>query len=231
MRRKTDPAAQRAGQDYAEQPITDVVETFRRTRAGVDGRRRDPRRCQEHHHHHDSGQRRASARWSLFGAALRTTRRMAFADGSVQTEERDGWYIDLPVDCFDWAARLEFWDTTPVAPGMRLIRRGSGRRGYPVIETIRSPNSTFINGAAVTVTSTQELVAVSEQVLDASLFTVPPGYRPALRTPGGAPDMSRPDTLVNRAVVTGRHSSPGQTGCFDERAPGLMSSPGSRRRA
>jgi len=89
----------------------------------------------------------------------------------------------------------------PAAPGTRLIRRGNGRRGYPIIETIRNPNSTFINGAAVTVTSTLDIVEVSEQALAASLFAVPPGSRPALRIPGGGSDMSRPDTLVNRAVV------------------------------
>jgi hypothetical protein len=130
-----------------------------------------------------------------------TTRRMEFgSSGMVQVEERDGWYIDLPVECFNWAARLELWDTTP-APGVRMIRLGNGRRGYPIIETIRTPNGMFVNGTGVTVTSKQDLIEVSEQVLDTALFTVPPGYRPALPRPLGGPDMSKPDTLVNRAEL------------------------------
>jgi hypothetical protein len=133
-----------------------------------------------------------------------TTRRTEFGTGGeARVEERDGWYVDLPVECFDWAARLELWDTTPGAPGGQMIVQGNGHRGYPIIETLRIPDgrSVWSDGhwTNLTVTSKTELIQVSEEVLDAALFTVPPGYRPALPRPRGGHDMSRPDTLVNRA--------------------------------
>jgi hypothetical protein len=148
----------------------------------------------------DSGERRQVGPYTA-RHILTITRVEVGSSGTVRVEDRDGWYIDLPVGCFDWAAQLDLWDTTPVVPGTRMVRLGNGRRGYPIIETIRSPNGMFMNGAGVTVTSMTELVEASEQALDAALFTVAPGYRPALPRLRGGPDMSRPDTFTNRAVL------------------------------
>ena len=45
------------------------------------------------------------------------------------------------------------------------------------------------------------LVDVNNRPLDPALFDVPPGYRPALRRWGSDFDLTRPDTLFNRATV------------------------------
>ena len=49
--------------------------------------------------------------------------------------------------------------------------------------------------------TTIELVELSEAPLDAAIFDVPPGYRPALPLPWGGHDMTKPDTVVNRVEV------------------------------
>ena len=86
-----------------------------------------------------------------------------------------------------------------------MMLRGNGRRAYPIIETIQMRNGMFVRRdgqtIALTVTSTQELIEVTDQVLDTALFNIPPGYRPALARSRGGPDMSKPDTLTNRAEL------------------------------
>jgi hypothetical protein len=191
-------------QTYAYRPIVDISDEFKRARQASSTTGSNQTSTDGKHttitNSVDTGERRQVGPYTA--RHVLTTRRTEFgASDTIQVEDRDGWYIDLPVECHDWAAQLDLWDTTPVVPGMRMIRLGNGRRGYPIIETIRSSNGMFMDGAGVTVTSKQELVEVSEQVLDAALFTVPPGYRPALPRSRGGPDMSRPDTLTNRAVL------------------------------
>jgi hypothetical protein len=106
--------------------------------------------------------------------------------------------------CIDWAVRTELYDTTPGTPRGRMVRQGNGRRGYPIIETIRMPNSMSVwnagQTAAMTVTSKRELIQVSEDVLDDTLFIVPPDYRPALQGFRG-PDMTKQGTLTNRVEM------------------------------
>jgi hypothetical protein len=114
---------------------------------------------------------------------IKTSRRTEYRSGAasqVTTEERDGWYVDLPVDCFDWAARIALYDTTPGNPNAHMILRGDGRRGYPVEEIIRSPNLRTRNGVAIVTTSRTQLMEVSTRALDASLFSIPSGYRQVL---------------------------------------------------
>ena len=113
-------------------------------------------------------------------------------------EERDGWYIDLPVDCYDWAARLTLWDTIPAVPSRRMVLRGNGRRGYAIEETTRQSDAPPYDTNAVPGVARTELVDVSTTPLDPSLFTVPPGYRQALPRWYGGFDMSKPDTMTNR---------------------------------
>jgi hypothetical protein len=92
------------------------------------------------------------------------------------TTEVDGWYIDLPgVYCQDNSRRGMGWST--VWPGRRdrvLFKRlGTAPRGFAVEET-----TTKSVGEKVFV-SKIELLEVSEQPLDESLFEMPAGYSPA----------------------------------------------------
>jgi hypothetical protein len=185
---------------YAYQPIYDPSNYFRRARESSP---LTPLRATTTTNSVDTGERRRIGPY--VARHVVTTRRTDFEpDGQTRVEERDGWYVDVPVGCHDWAARAELYDTTPGAPGGPMVLRGNGHRGFPIIETLRIPNgrSVWREGHAtnVTITSKTGLVQVSEEVLDAALFTVPPDYRPALPSRRGGHHMSKPDTLVNRAV-------------------------------
>jgi len=187
---------------YAYQPTYDPSEYFRRAR--LSSSPVTPIRTTTTTNSVDTGERRPIGPYEARHVV--TTQRTEFGrNGETRVEERDGWYVDLPVDCHDWAASLELYDTTPGAPGGQMILRGNGHRGFPIIETLRIPNgrSEWREGQTtnVTVTVKTELLHVSEEVLDAALFTVPPDYLPGLPRPRGGPDMSKPDTLVNRAVL------------------------------
>ena len=94
-----------------------------------------------------------------------------------KSEVRDGWYVDLPpVGCIDWG-------------GSRA------KQGFPLIETLRSV------GPEPTLTITTELLEVSADPIDPAVFDVPAGYLSALPRWDGSYDMTRPDTLVNRAAL------------------------------
>jgi len=191
----------REAKTYAYRPIYDPSDYFRRARQSGPA---TPNRGSITTNSVDTGERRPIGPY--VARHVVTTRRTELGpNGEANVEERDGWYVDLPVECFDWAARLELWDTTPGAPGGQMILRGNGHRGFPIIETLRIPNGRFEWREGLTtsviVTAKTALVHVSEEVLDAALFTVPPDYRPALPRPRGGHDMTKPDTLVNRAVL------------------------------
>ena len=130
----------------------------------------------------DTGERRPIGPY-LARHVITTTRTEFVSSGRTKVQERDGWYVDLPVDCHDWAATLELYDTTPGSPGAQVTLRGNGRRGYPIIQTHRIPNGGFrwSDGltTSVAVTIKTELVHLSEEILDPALFAVPPGYTPA----------------------------------------------------
>jgi hypothetical protein len=186
---------------YAYQPIYDPSDYFRRAHQSSSKAAIEATTTTDSD---DTGERRAIGPY--VARHILTTRRTEHrSSGTVQLEERDGWYVDIPVDCHDWAARLELYDTTPGVPGTQMMLRGDGRRAYPIIETIQMRNGMFVRRdgqtIALTVTSTQELIEVTDQVLDTALFNIPPGYRPALARSRGGPDMSKPDTLTNRAEL------------------------------
>ena len=116
------------------------------------------------------------------------------ASESVQ----DSWYIDVPpADCWEWGAQTSIASGFIVRAGtapdrVHVERRGSARRGFPIEEISRS-------GSAAGQTTTRiTLLDFSEATLDASRFTVPAGYRPALPRLSGGFDMSKPDTMTNR---------------------------------
>jgi hypothetical protein len=126
----------------------------------------------------DTGERK-----ELFGFTARhvkmTTTMSSSADACSQVNQRietDGWYIDLPA-----AASCDFGRaqamTNPSSIGgcrdqVRFRQEGTGKTGFPlmVTTTMYGPD-----GRAM-FTSTQEVVELSREPLDAALFEVPAGY-------------------------------------------------------
>jgi hypothetical protein len=97
--------------------------------------------------------------------------------------ELDGWYIDLNVglDCHlgrppavppSRVPRSGCQDQT------RFRREGTGKLGFPLIETMRM----YGEGGQVTFMTTKEVVELSREPLDIALFDVPAGYTEATTT-------------------------------------------------
>jgi hypothetical protein len=115
-------------------------------------------------------------------------------------EARDGWYIDLPgLGCEDSGQRIGFLSATFVPASrhdrIHFKKLGSAPAGFPLEEAI-----TRTERGKSTV-SKLELLEFSEAPLGDALFQVPAGYSPALSTPHGGYDMTRPETLTNRVHV------------------------------
>ena len=94
-----------------------------------------------------------------------------------QRMETDGWYIDLTygLDCDLGLAQMG--GRPPVPPSgcrdeVRSKQIGSGRKGYPLIET----TTMFGPDGQAMFTSTKEVLDLSREPLDAALFDVPAGY-------------------------------------------------------
>jgi len=112
-------------------------------------------------------------------------------------EETDGWYIDL----------LGFACAEHPYSGFAFLSASSGNRrdsfqvkwlgkaprGYPIEET------SLKTASADTTVSKIELLEISEAPLSPSLFELPKGYRQALQTGYGGADLTKPDTIFNRA--------------------------------
>jgi hypothetical protein len=147
----------------------------------------------------DTGERRSIGRHTARRVITTTTTTPSPGANTRASESvQDGWYIDVPpAECWDWG------DQTPLLSGyfvragtapdrVHVERRGSARRGFAVEEISRSSSDAGQPTARIT------LLDFSEATLDASRFTVPAGYRPALPRLTGGFDMTRPDTLTNR---------------------------------
>jgi hypothetical protein len=148
----------------------------------------------------DTGERRAMGRY-VAQRVITTTKTEPGPGASVPASDttQDGWYIDLPSsNCWDRGDGPEPFAYTiaqrPNAPHDRvhIKRLGTAYRGYAVEETTRSQDE---RGA---ITSTLKLIEFSDTPLDAALFTVPAGYRPALPMLSGGYDLTKPDTVMNR---------------------------------
>jgi len=119
------------------------------------------------------------------------------ASTPASVEETDGWYIDLPgFGCQEQAsngfARL-FATSGNRQDRLQIKWLGEAPRGYPIEET------SLITEAGNKTLSKVELLEISEAPLDPSIFELPAGYRQALQTGNGGADLTKPDTISNRA--------------------------------
>ncbi|MGH9881142.1 MAG: hypothetical protein ACRD6N_06870, partial [Pyrinomonadaceae bacterium] len=116
-----------------------------------------------------------------------------------QRMETDGWYIDLAfgLDC-DLTRPL--MANRPVPGGgcqdrSQFRRQGAARTGYALSETM----TMYGADGKVTFTTSREVVELSREPLDASLFDVPAGYTEAANTQEfyGVPSM---DAMMGQGV-------------------------------
>jgi hypothetical protein len=121
------------------------------------------------------------------------------ASTPASVEETDGWYIDLPgLGCQEQALGGFGFATLSVSTGNRHDRLqikwlGKVPRGYPIEET------SLVTKAGNKTISKVELLEISEAPLNPSIFELPAGYRQALQTGNGGADLTKPDTISNRA--------------------------------
>jgi len=121
------------------------------------------------------------------------------ASAPASAEDTDGWYIDLPgLGCQDQAssgfgfARLSV-STSNRQDRLQIKWLGKAPRGYPIEEM------SLITEAGNKTISKVELMEISEAPLNPSIFELPAGYRRALQTGKGGADLTKPDTISNRA--------------------------------
>jgi hypothetical protein len=113
-------------------------------------------------------------------------------------EETDGWYLDLPgFACLGSLNSMVGFFLPAPSPGDKLHFNllGTAPHGYPIEETVRKTEEGRTSVTKLT------LVQVSKTALDPKLFEVPADYVPALETPHGGYDLTKPDTLANRLQV------------------------------
>jgi len=121
------------------------------------------------------------------------------ASTPASVEETDGWYIDLPgLGCQEQALSGFRFARLSVSTGNRQDRLqikwlGKAPRGYPIEET------SLITERGNKTISKVELLEISEAPLNPSIFELPAGYRRALQTGNGGADLTKPDTISNRA--------------------------------
>ncbi|MDQ1407850.1 MAG: hypothetical protein QOG55_3479 [Acidobacteriaceae bacterium] len=147
----------------------------------------------------DTGERRQFGHYTARHVRIKT----AFEPGPgasmpASVEETDGWYIDLPgFRCEEQPYPGFAFVSVSISgtPRDRLQVKWLGKapRGYPIEETSVKTSSTD------TTVSKIKLLEISEGPLSPSLFELPQGYRHALQTGYGGADLTKPDTMFNRA--------------------------------
>jgi hypothetical protein len=117
------------------------------------------------------------------------------ASTPASVEESDGWYIDLPgLGCQDRASSGFAFLSGGVRPDRFQFKwLGKAPRGYSIEETLLRTE------AGKKTTIKVELLEISEAPLNPSLFELPAGYRLALQKGDGGADLTKPDTVSNRA--------------------------------
>jgi hypothetical protein len=115
-----------------------------------------------------------------------------------QRMETDGWYIDLSAGLDCELGRSQMMAYRPAPGGCRdqtsFRRLGTAKTGYPLVET----TTMYGPDGSVTFTSTKEVLELSREPLQASLFEIPAGYTEAQSSQEfyGAPSM---DSIANMA--------------------------------
>jgi len=144
----------------------------------------------------DTGERRQFERYTA--RHLRVKIRVEPNPGAstrASVEETDGWYIDLPgFGCQDQA--LGGFGRLSSSNGQvrfQIKWLDKAPRGYPIEET------SVIAEAGQRTISSVELLEISEAPLNPSTFELPAAYRLALQTGNGGADLTKPDTISNRA--------------------------------
>jgi hypothetical protein len=173
----------------------------------------------------DTGERR-----EMFGFTARHVKSSTTVQSSPDAcnqnnfrTELDGWYIDLSVEFNCNPGGPHAMTSGPPTGGcrdqVRFRREGTGKIGYPLIETMR-----MLDGSGqVTFSTTKEVIELSRESLDAALFDVPAGYTQAMSqqemfgapsaaemmgsitgsTPGNVPSVSAPSAAGNEAKRPG----------------------------
>ena len=146
-----------------------------------------------------------------------------------QRMETDGWYIDLTfgLDCdLDRVqmARVRQMPQGGCRDQIVFKQIGSGRKGYPLIETMTMYGP---DGAAM-FTSTKEVIELSREPLDAALFDVPAGYTETSNTQDlyGAPSMASIMAQATQSQVSETQPSPSTQTAM---TPAATKSPGTLR--
>ncbi len=144
----------------------------------------------------DTGERRQFEHYTA--RHVKATRRFEPGPGAstpASAEETDGWYIDLPgLGCQDRASSgFAFLTVGTRMDRFQIKWLGKAPRGYPIEET------SLRTEAGKKTISKVELLEISEAPLNPSIFELPAGYTKALQTENGGVDMTKPDTVSNRA--------------------------------
>jgi len=144
----------------------------------------------------DTGERRQFAHY--IARRVKATTRFEPGPGAstpASVEESDGWYIDLPgLGCQDRASSGFAFLSGGVRPDRFQFKwLGKAPRGYSIEETLLGTE------AGKKTTSKVELLEISEVPLNPSLFELPAGYRLALQKRDGGADLTKPDSVSNRA--------------------------------
>ena len=100
-----------------------------------------------------------------------------------QRIETDGWYVDLS---FGLSCQTDRPMTTPTGTDgggcrdkMNVVRKGSAKLGYPLLQTTKIGMGNGDDKGAMTSTMTTEVLELSKAALPAALFDIPAGYTEA----------------------------------------------------
>jgi hypothetical protein len=138
-----------------------------------------------------------------------------------QRMETDGWYIDFTFGLNCEGGRPQLMGAPPARGGCQdrvsYKRVGTGRTGYPLMETTTSygPNGNVVSSI------TREVVELSREPLDAALFEVPAGYVETKNAQElyGIPSMDAISQMAKgRPTVEDDHSNASPSGNL--KAPG-----------
>jgi hypothetical protein len=141
-----------------------------------------------------------------------------------QKFEIDGWYADITKEQLSCSQFLPPVKQAETCSDRIIVRRkGAGKLGYPLLETITLQNEDA-TATKIDVTTSD----ISKQVLKADLFEVPAGYREvksvtelyaptAMQQPGSANSIAsaaQPQAPMNASAMGMAAGFPGKTGMF-----------------